>query len=184
MSNLPTQISQINEEFPVQGRENSSQGFRDNFASIKAALTTIKEELDAVQADKLSISAPATSLDFNTLADASLVNVFGRVNAEAFPQTSDVSIDVLLGGSEYYKYIVGAGMTTVSFTNWPESGLLARFRVELVSDGTARQVILGTPSITITTPATQGASTVVEIWSYDAGASIYFTTLGTFTPAA
>ena len=35
----------IDEEFPVPGQDNDSQGFRDNFSQIKTGLETAKLEL-------------------------------------------------------------------------------------------------------------------------------------------
>lgn len=42
-------ISTINENFPVSGISNNSQGFRDNFAAIKTALSVANIEISALQ---------------------------------------------------------------------------------------------------------------------------------------
>jgi len=178
MTILTDKINLIDPAFPLQGRENSSQGFRDNFASIKDSLTEAASEIEVLQSSSVLTSSAESSLAFNTLSDATLKNTFGRVNIENITQTTDVEIDILLGGAEYYKYIVGNGMEQVSFVNWPAAGLVAKLRLELVSDGTARTV--GIAGRTITTLASAGDSTVVEVWSYDNGGSIYMLTLGNF----
>lgn len=180
MTILTDKIATIDASFPLQGRENSSQGFRDNFANIKDSLTEVATELESLQTSNLDITSPETSLGFNTLSDATLKNSFGRINIENITQTNDIEIDILLGGAEYYKYIIGAGVSIVSFTNWPQVGLVAKIRLELVSDGTARTIGIGTAGSTVTTLPSAGSSTVIEVWSYDQGNSIYITTLGNF----
>ncbi len=40
----------INENFPVAGQDNDTQTFRDNFDSIKTALSTAKTEITDLQA--------------------------------------------------------------------------------------------------------------------------------------
>ena len=58
MSNVNT--SNIDSTFPVQGQDNPSQGFRDNFNYIKIALDTAGSEITAIQ-EMFSIS---TTTDF------------------------------------------------------------------------------------------------------------------------
>lgn len=47
MSNIDTSF--IDTGFPVQGQDNPSQGFRDNFSQIVIALDTAKEEINSLQ---------------------------------------------------------------------------------------------------------------------------------------
>ncbi len=180
MTALTEKINLIDTTFPRQGHENSSQGFRDNFFNIKDSLSEAATEIESLQTSSLNVAAEETSLAFNTIADATLKNTFGRINIENIIQTTDITIDILFGGAEYYKYIIGSGVELISFSNWPATGLVGKIRLELVSDGTARQVAVGTPGSVITTLSTAGSSTVVEVWSYDQGNSIYMTTLGNF----
>lgn len=46
-SNIST--TGLDEDFPVAGRDNDSQGFRDNFANIKTNLNHAKTEIDDLQ---------------------------------------------------------------------------------------------------------------------------------------
>jgi hypothetical protein len=48
-SNISNYSQNIDTNFPVQGQDNPSQGFRDNFAQIKLALVTAADEIAAVQ---------------------------------------------------------------------------------------------------------------------------------------
>jgi hypothetical protein len=47
-SNIRNFLDNIDTNFPVQGRDNPSQGFRDNFAQIKLALVTTADELENI----------------------------------------------------------------------------------------------------------------------------------------
>src|SRR6056300_385636 len=46
-SNIST--TNIDDNYPVAGQDNDSQGFRDNFQNIKTALTTAKTEITGLQ---------------------------------------------------------------------------------------------------------------------------------------
>ena len=51
MSQINT--TNIDATFPVQGQDNPSQGFRDNFSYIKIALDTAANEITAIQTNPL-----------------------------------------------------------------------------------------------------------------------------------
>lgn len=53
MSNIVS--TSINENYPVAGQDNSSQGFRDNFQAIKTALTVAKTEISALENNAILI---------------------------------------------------------------------------------------------------------------------------------
>ena len=48
-SNINNYSSNIDTNFPVQGQDNPSQGFRDNFAQIRLAFDTASEEISQIQ---------------------------------------------------------------------------------------------------------------------------------------
>ena len=43
MNDLEQTVAEINGNFPVPGKDNISQGFRDNITKIKAAIVTGKQ---------------------------------------------------------------------------------------------------------------------------------------------
>ena len=66
MSNINT--NGININYPVPGTNNSTQGFRDNFASIKNNLTSAKTEITDLQSKVLVKSALSdTTLDIKKM---------------------------------------------------------------------------------------------------------------------
>ena len=47
----------IDENYPVAGQDNDSQGFRDNFQNIKTALNTAATEITSLQGDTPSLTS-------------------------------------------------------------------------------------------------------------------------------
>ena len=43
----------INEDYPIAGQDNDTQGFRDNFGNIKTALSVTKDEINLLQANAM-----------------------------------------------------------------------------------------------------------------------------------
>ncbi|NBP58300.1 hypothetical protein EBU71_17575 [bacterium] len=55
----------IDTAYPIPGRDNDSQGFRDNFSTIKTALQVASNEISALQAGKADLTA-ASNFSNNT----------------------------------------------------------------------------------------------------------------------
>ncbi len=70
-STITNYSNTINVSFPVSGKDNDSQGFRNNFAAIKNAFTSTSNEISALQ---LSLSNPA-DLILNNYSKADLYNL-------------------------------------------------------------------------------------------------------------
>ena len=52
----------INTSYPIAGQDNDTQGFRDNFSSIKYNFTTAATEITALQANVIAANAAISSL--------------------------------------------------------------------------------------------------------------------------
>lgn len=184
--------------FPVAGQDNNSQGFRDNFSYIKAGL-----QIADANFSELNSSTVKTTVD----NDLNKVRLFNATTNRLFPEvrvvggdtTSDPGINVQNEGWEYHQYTIAANMW-ITFGGWPmdqdDNGILGRVRLELVSDGTARTVDLAVSpaggtfmidstltSTSITTPAVLGQSVILDVWSFDKGATVYVSKVGTFRAA-
>lgn len=83
----------INENFPVAGQDNPSQGFRDNFQAIKTALTVAKSEITALQNDAFIANQD------NDLTDT----VLGNATVRNF-KSSVYKIDNTNGSFAIYDY--------------------------------------------------------------------------------
>ena len=66
--------STIDANYPVAGIDNDSQGFRDNFNSIKTNITTAGSEITALQANRARTDADNNHVG-NEIQDAELLQV-------------------------------------------------------------------------------------------------------------
>jgi len=107
----------IDEEFPVPGQDNDSQGFRDNFSQIKTALETANGELT----DLLTAVARTDGLNNfngNTIQNANLLAVSGAVYA---PNTLNSDTQIEWNDGVLQKINVNSALT-LTFTNFPTGG--------------------------------------------------------------
>lgn len=131
MSSINT--SAINTAYPVPGVNNSTQGFRDNFTSIKNNLDTAKTELDDLQSKVLVKSALSGKTLDNNMAGALISNA----SIKGFRQpiynlgaelSGELLIDVTKGDVQYG---VITGDTTLSFAGWATTGTLCSVQLNL-----------------------------------------------------
>jgi hypothetical protein len=122
----------INQNYPVAGVDNNSQGFRDNFTSIKNNFTVTAREINDLM-DKVVVKAPLTygstpSATSNNLADAILE---GAVFKDCSLTTATKGT-VTTAGTLTINYSDGSFQTvtlsgssvssTLAFSNLPPSG--------------------------------------------------------------
>jgi hypothetical protein len=189
MSNL--NYGAIDETYPVAGQDNNSQGFRGNFAAIKASLQTAQSDITTLETTTAKTNA---SNDFltNGINNATYNKFYGAVyNLSNILTPQDISLN-----NGPLQYVTFAGNTTVTFKNWPATGKYAVIRVHLISDGNAaRNATLATANggtITYETATaallTGGAFVlaqnqkhrVLEVWTYNGGAKIFVRSIGEF----
>ena len=132
----------INVNYPTPGVNNSSQGFRNNFASIKTNLDTAATEITDLQNKvvvKQALTGTTVNNDMaNTLISnaltrsfrASMYNLGGNLSGA-------VNINASLGDVLYGTI---NGNTTLSFTNWPSAGTQANIEIQL-NIGNANAVV-------------------------------------------
>ena len=121
----------IDEEFPVPGQDNDSQGFRDNFSQIKTGLETAKTELTDLLT---AVARTDTANDFNgnNIEDANLIAVSGAIYQ---PQDLDSDAQIEWNDGVAQKINIASGLT-LTFTNFPTGGQkYASTRLILKSNG-------------------------------------------------
>ena len=123
----------INSAYPVAGQDNDSQGFRDNFGTIKSNFVASKAEIEALQ-DNTAKKNEANNFLGNNISNANLVDVSEELNAGGTVQASQ-NIDFQFGPVQTF---IISGDVTLTTTGWPESGKVGKIRVILVNDGTTR----------------------------------------------
>ena len=82
-------ISKVNPNFPIPGIDQSSKGFRDNFATIKTEIENLQSKTITIVGDINGISG---TIDSGT--SPLVINTVGKVYRKTFI-TSDLSLGVL-----------------------------------------------------------------------------------------
>lgn len=189
----------IDAAYPIAGQDNDSQGFRDNFSAMQAALVTAKTEITELQ-DKailkteldngLLVDDPQfNNLNDNVLHTGSYFNFFPRQVTSDEDGSTTMYADVDTADFFAFSGILTSGTeATLSFRNWPSDSQAARVRVHLESNGT-RQIVVATsggsivktedfpPVLTLT----NGVPFVIEAWTYNGGSTVYVAPVGKFT---
>lgn len=110
----------INVNYPVPGINNSSQGFRDNFAAIRTNLNTAASEITDLQ-NKVVLKAP---LDNSTLNNDMAGTLISNATTRTFRASTynlgnslsgTVLVDVSLGDVQYGNIV---GNVTFQFGGW------------------------------------------------------------------
>ena len=122
MSSINTNGIDVN--YPIPGINNNSQGFRDNFASIKTNITTAGTEITDLQNKVVVKSALANTSVNNDMAGTLLSNTLTRgFRASTYnlgnALAGTVLVDVSLGDVQYGTI---SANTTLSFTGWTTDG--------------------------------------------------------------
>lgn len=190
--------------YPIAGQDNDSQGFRDNFSTIKNSLSTAASEITALQDKTAGVAASAIVesgstvggdwngfyiQDANFRANVEEVYVIGNV-------TSNQNINWTNG--HYQTVQAGAidGTLNLTLTNWPASGKLGKMRLAITSNGTSQAVTISatgmrndgatgwtsTNSTSVTVTATSSTDPhILEFWTTDAGLVVYAHYVGNFS---
>ena len=160
-STITNYLSKINENFPVKGQDNDSQGFRDNFRAIKYAFTITSSEISNLQ---LNTAKLTNNNDFggNSLINATIVNPSIPVISY-----SGVSTDVDYSQGQFHSIKLDNGNHTINVINMPgitEPGVSLKSGSMVVSVTTA-----STLATSIQFVATTG--TVVNLGPIDLGSN-------------
>jgi hypothetical protein len=123
----------IDVSYPTPGVNNSTQGFRDNFTSIKTNLDQAKVELNDLQTKVVLKSALAGTTLNNDMGNALISNASVRSFratthniGNSLPST--VTIDVSKGDVQYGTIVED---TTLSFGGWAPSGTQSNVQLNL-----------------------------------------------------
>ena len=132
----------IDGTFPKAGQDNSSQGFRDNFSTIKTNFTEAVTEIEALQTNKANLN---TSSDFtdNEVTRAVLKDTSETVYAHG---TTGGAI-ALNHENGHYQTITSNASITLTFTNWPATSTLGRIILDITFASTAHTITIPTAVI-------------------------------------
>lgn len=175
--------SGINTAFPVPGVDNSSQGFRENFAGIVAALTTATSEITALELNTVKVNA-ANNFNFvGSISGAKIKN-----SGYAAINTGSITGDLDFAVASFHKVAISTS-TTFLVANWPaiSTNTFAQLRVEIApttstsvpinfSGGVG--VIKKESSVVLPYVSTSTNSTVWDLWTTDGGATVFLKFVG------
>ena len=177
----------IDGSYPVAGQDNNSQGFRDNFTTIKVNFQRAKEEIDDLEAKTVLKAALTGSTVDNNMNMGNIYNVvLNDVSTAKIAATSTSGAVVLNYASGQYQTVSpSVGSIVLSFTNFPDDGFFGILRVAIIVTNTAFTVTLPA-AVTLGTTGIQGLSGGVitfnsigtfefDFSTYDAGATITIT---------
>jgi len=190
-SNINTSL--LDENFPVAGVDNDSQGFRDNFNVIKGGLDNAKTEITDLQ-DNVARLDQDNDFDSNELTNGQLITISNKINTALSTGTTEVThrLDWDLGSVHIVKATNDVTLNLARFTNNTE----CRMRLYLTADNTDRQITIGSQGGSVATDGNAAWSgrvltvnnasnpVVLDAVSYNGGNSVMVSYVGQFTTQA
>jgi len=195
MADSTVTFTNIDEEFPVAGQDNDSQGFRDNFREIKTSLQSANTELSELLTNSARLD---TANDFN----GNLINnASTRAVAQTAYNTGNINQDSTIEWTDgLFQNVTIDTDVTLILSGWPETGKLGKMTMairsanvgdritwEAANGGSIRVSSItwpktGNPETFIQTTETYGPTTpvLIEAWTSDGGQTVYLNYMGTF----
>lgn len=180
----------IDENFPVAGRDNDSQGFRDNFFIIKQNFQAAKTEIEDLQSGGARVDTN-NNFNLNNITEATLLASPLTVNTT---YASGLTVPTAtLSWEEGYVHVVRVteDPTTLQLIDFPNNKY-CQMRLVLFSDSTSSRAITisgGAVKSTIASPAPKNVVVVssninpviVDVFTYDGGLNLFLDVVGTFS---
>ena len=123
--------------FPKAGQDNSSQGFRDNFSSIKTNFTHARDEIGALQTNKANLDKASNFAD-NEVSRAKFKDTSETVYGHGTVGSGTVTLNHENG---HYQTLTVTADTTFSFLNFPSTGSLGRIILDITVSPTATSLV-------------------------------------------
>ena len=139
------EFAAINENFPVPGKDNDTQVFRDNFDTIKTSLRVAKEEITKLEENTagLKLNAVVDGSDFqgNVISNAVMRNNRDKL-VEMGIRSVPTSIEYESGSYHRIRFDTN---TTLDFVGFPDETLSAagvgRVTLEIYNNGSEPHTI-------------------------------------------
>jgi hypothetical protein len=155
----------LNVTYPTPGTNNSTQGFRDNFAAIKNNLETAKTELNDLQHKVLVKSAlNGTTID-NDMSNGLISNALTKgFRSSTFNLGSNLSevvtVDVSKGDVQYGTITQD---TMISFAGWSPTGTQSNVQLNLTIGNVDATIFFPDSSYNSSALLTNGPSSSVRL---------------------
>ena len=137
----------IDTTYPVAGQDNDSQGFRDNFTTIKNNFTSAREEITDLQNTAVlkppSGGSGGSSKVDNDLTDTKLTSAEIRDFSETVVAIGTTGANIALDHSQAHYFTATTNDTVlVVFSNLPPAGEKGRIQLELTVSDVAHTLTL------------------------------------------
>ena len=130
--------------YPVAGKDNDSQGFRDNFTNTKTNFEYAAAEITDLQNKAVLKSALTGTVLNNNMNNSIISNVqllAASGNCVTGLLSTVTSVTANFAASSYWSFVT-AGPVTLSFSNLPGAGQVATIRVQIDVQSTAHTLTL------------------------------------------
>ena len=122
--------------YPKAGQDNSSQGFRDNFAAIRSNFQTASTEITDLQTNKANLNSASKFTD-NEASRAKLKDTSETIYAHGSVSSGSVTLNHENG---HYQTLTITADTTFAFINFP-SGALGRIILDITVAPTSTGIL-------------------------------------------
>jgi len=169
----------IDAEYPIAGQDNDSQGFRDNFSTIKNSLATAKSEITDLQ-DNAARKDGANNFAGNEIRQADFIEVTEKIYSTG---NITASQNISFENGNYQTLQIG-GDITLTLADWPDAGKMGRIRLQITSneDGTPRtitwsanpgEIKTGTSWPVSFQVSSQTNPVIVDFWTVNGGLIVF-----------
>lgn len=139
-----TYIQSINANYPVAGQNNDSQGFRDNFTAIKAALSATNAELVGLQVNSL-LKSQDNDFGGYAVKNVNLVNASTPV-----APTTDGTVDLDYTKATFWPIVLTHnGIHSVNIVNMPRAQRTGNMIVSVTTSSLYTQIMFTATTGTI-----------------------------------
>ena len=175
----------IDNTYPIAGKDNDSQGFRDNFGYIKNSLEAAKNEIDTLQQNSATTAAD-NDFNNNSISKANFIDC-GEVKHTGGIVSANAVINYYDGSVQEFKVNANLSFTLQGF---PATGTSAKMRLYLNSDGSSRNITFQVSGGSLKknsgtnnpiAVSSQDNITVVEFVTFDHGVTVFMNYIGTFS---
>lgn len=175
MSNINT--NSIDTNYPVAGVNNSTQGFRDNFTSIKINLDAASNEITDIQNKAVVKSALLNTSLNNDMANTLISNASVRsFRATTYNLGSNLSGTVLINASlGDVQYGVITQNTAISFGGWAPAGTQSNVTLHLTVANANAYVSFPNTTVNPAGTITQGMTATARLLEN------FYSNVGSFT---
>lgn len=174
-------FNKIDVEYPQIGKDNDSQGFRDNFANIKNAFISTNDDIETLQLTSVKLNQE-NDFGYNSLKKITIHSNTTKIADNSLSAVSGYVATDFSNGN-YQKYQIN-GNTTFNITNWPSNFATVVLSVTpnttsslTINIAGARSPADGNPTFTPITSITTSTK-FIEVWSDDSGVTVYATRKG------